>query len=142
MIVSYKWLWHGEGQKSFKGQERSLSHAACVLCTQLEHLMCVTVWHSSPKLGWRNQNESPFCSPIYLHIWQIYLHISTFLYNFSSNSLNKRNFLHEIVQILTSLWILSRLTITKGQLISKSRLASRRFSQKTNGRIWFVCREE
>ena len=66
MIVSYKWLWHGEGQKSFKGQERSLSHAACVLCTQLEHLMCVTVWHSSPKLGWRNQNESPFWSPIYV----------------------------------------------------------------------------
>ena len=30
----------------------------------------------------------------------------------------------------------------KGQLISKSRLASRRFSQKLNGRIWFVCSKE
>ena len=46
----------------------------------------------------------------------LYLHISTFLYNFSSNSLNKRNFLHEIVQILTSLWILSWLTITTSLL--------------------------
>ena len=30
----------------------------------------------------------------------------------------------------------------KGKKKSKSRLASRRFSQKTNGQIWFVCREE
>ena len=30
----------------------------------------------------------------------------------------------------------------KGQIISKSWLASCRFSQKTNGRIWFVCCEE
>ena len=29
-----------------------------------------------------------------------------------------------------------------GQLISKSRLACRRFSQKPNGRIWFVWHEE
>ena len=36
-----------------------------------------------------------------------------------------------------SMWILS-----KGQIRSKGRLASRRFSQKTNGRIWFVCRED
>ena len=35
-----------------------------------------------------------------------------------------------------------KLATTKGQKKSKSRLASRRFSQKTNGRIWFVCREE
>ena len=31
--------------------------------------------------------------------------------------------------------------VAKGQLISKSRMASRRFFQKTNWRIWFVCRE-
>ena len=30
----------------------------------------------------------------------------------------------------------------KSQKILKSRLASRIFSQKMNGRIWFVCREE
>ena len=35
-----------------------------------------------------------------------------------------------------------QISVSKGQLISKSRLASRRFSKKTNGRIWFVCREE
>ena len=33
-------------------------------------------------------------------------------------------------------------TSTKGQIKPKSRLAHRRFSQKMNGRIWFVCREE
>ena len=32
--------------------------------------------------------------------------------------------------------------VAKGQLISKRRLASRRFSKKTNGQIWFVRREE
>ena len=32
--------------------------------------------------------------------------------------------------------------LSKGKIKSKSRLSSHRFSKKTNGRIWFVCREE
>ena len=34
------------------------------------------------------------------------------------------------------------LPLFKGQIKPKSRFARRRFSRKTNGQIWFVCREE
>ena len=42
----------------------------------------------------------------------------------------------------TRVFLVEPYRVPKGQLISKSRLARRRFSQKTNGWIWFVCREE
>ena len=36
----------------------------------------------------------------------------------------------------------AQINFSKDQIKPKSRLALRRFFQKTNGRIWFVCHEE
>ena len=66
------------------------------------------------------------------------------LINFWTSFQGLCSLLEWIMHILFSKYniLYAILRYLKGQLISNSRLVSRRFFQKTNGRIWFVFREE